>query len=120
MGRFQHGVPLAVVGYRMILVSTGWTTSYLVSTNGGRNHSSPLLGTPFLVLKAVFSQEQRSLVRVLAIESSLMSGCGQGHEPPKNDSEKLWLKLPVLAPSRVKIRTKEGIHSLKRLVVNGL
>ena len=49
-----------------------------------------------------------------------MSGCGQSHERPENDSKKLWLKLPVLAPSRVKIQTKEGIHSLKRLVVNGL
>ena len=43
----------AVAGYRMILVST----------NGGRNHSSPLLGTPFLVLKAVFSQEQHLLIK---------------------------------------------------------
>ena len=29
-----------------------------------------------------------------------MSGCVQGHEPTEIVSIKLWLKLPVLAPSR--------------------
>ena len=35
---------------RMALVNTRWTISHLVSTNGHRNHSSPLVGAPFLVL----------------------------------------------------------------------
>ena len=44
------------------LVGTGWTISHFVSTNGCRNHSSPLVGAPFLELLAVFSQEEYSLV----------------------------------------------------------
>ena len=46
----------ALAGSRMALVSIGWTISHLVSTNGCRNHSSPLVGAPFLGLWAVFSQ----------------------------------------------------------------
>ena len=37
-------------GYRTALVGTGWTISHLVSTNGLRNHSFPLVGAPFLNL----------------------------------------------------------------------
>ena len=37
----------AIAGYRTVLVGTGWTISHLVSTNGHRNHSSPLAGAPF-------------------------------------------------------------------------
>ena len=43
----------------------------------------------------------------MTIESLVMSGCGQGHEPTENGSKKLCLKFPVLAPSRSRNRTKE-------------
>ena len=38
----------ALAGYRTALVGTGWTISYLVSINGLKNHSCPLIGAPFL------------------------------------------------------------------------
>ena len=47
----RHAVHMAAAlsGYMYIstLVGTGWTISHLVSTNGHRNHSPPLVGTPF-------------------------------------------------------------------------
>ena len=45
---------VAFAGSRMALVNTGWTTSHLVSTNGYRNHSSPLVETSLLTLQAIF------------------------------------------------------------------
>ena len=44
------------------LVSAGFVISLLFSSNGYRNHSSTLVGAPFLALKTVFSREKRSLV----------------------------------------------------------
>lgn len=41
------------------LVRTGFTIS---RSNRYRNHSSTLVGAPFLALKTVFSREKRSLV----------------------------------------------------------
>ena len=38
--------------------------------------------------------------RTLTIECSVMSGCGQGHEPAKNFQRKLWIKFLGLTPSR--------------------
>ena len=52
----------ALAGYRIALVGTGYTISLLVSTNRCRNHSSPLVGALFLVVYAVFSQEEHLLV----------------------------------------------------------
>ena len=84
----------------MALVSTGWTISDLVGTNGHRNHSSPLVEALFLVMPAVFSQEEPfASLTAQTIESLLMSGCGQGHKLPENDSKKLWLLFPVLSRS---------------------
>ena len=40
----------ALAGNRTALVGTGLTISHLVSTNRLRNHSSPLVGAPFLDL----------------------------------------------------------------------
>ena len=40
----------ALTGCRITSVDTGWTISYLVSTNGCRNHYSSFLGAPFLDL----------------------------------------------------------------------
>ena len=40
----------ALAGCRIALVGTGYTITHPVSTNGCRNHSSPLVETPFLVL----------------------------------------------------------------------
>ena len=47
---------VAMAGYRMALVGTGWTIAHLVSTNRHRNHSSPLVVAPSPGL------EERSLV----------------------------------------------------------
>ena len=46
----RHAVHMEAVlaGCRKALISTGWIISQLVSTNGHRNHSSPLVGAPFL------------------------------------------------------------------------
>ena len=55
-----HGAALA--GSRTALVGTSWIISHLVSTNDHINHSSPLVGTPFLGLQAVFSEEDCFLV----------------------------------------------------------
>ena len=55
----RHAMHMAAVlaGCRMALVSTSWTTSHPVGTNGCRNHSSHLVGSLFLVKLAVFGQE---------------------------------------------------------------
>ena len=44
-----HAVHMAaaLADCRTALVGTGGTISHLVSTNGCRNHSSPLVGAPF-------------------------------------------------------------------------
>ena len=39
---------VALAGCRKALVGTGWTISHLVSKNRLKNHSSPLVGAPFL------------------------------------------------------------------------
>ena len=46
----------ALAGCRKALVAQH------VSTNGHKNHSTPLVGAPFLGLQAFFRQEERSLV----------------------------------------------------------
>ena len=38
--------------------------------------------------------------RALTIEHSVMSGCGQGHEPANNFLRKLWIKFLGLTPGR--------------------
>ena len=53
----------ALADQRRALVGSGWTISCLVNTNGPRNHSSRLVGAPFLNLQAAFSQLECSLVR---------------------------------------------------------
>ena len=66
-----------------------------------------------MVLYAIF-QPVRAFAgwRTLTAESSLISGCSQGHE---NCSKKLW------PDASSKHKCKEGIHSLKKkFQVNGL
>ena len=48
VGCHAHGSCLA--GCSKALVGIGWTISHLVSINRLRNHSSPLVGAPFLDL----------------------------------------------------------------------
>ena len=48
-------------GYRIGLVSTGWSAPLLPCTNKRRKQSFQLVGAPFLAFKAVFSLEERSL-----------------------------------------------------------
>ena len=65
-------------GYRKGLVSAGWPTLLLSCANGRRKRfNSGFIGS-FLSGGAI------SGWRVLTIERSMMSGCGQGHEPAKN------------------------------------
>ena len=97
---------VAFVGSRMALVSTGGTTSHLVSTNRSRNHSSPLVETSLLTLQAIFVGGTFDGHRALTNESLLMRGWDKGHD---------WLKYPVLAPSRSGSRVKkEAILSLSK------
>ena len=72
-------------GYRMGLVRAGWPVLLLSYTNECRKQSFHLVGALFLAFQAAFSLEECFLgQRVLTIERSVMSGCGQGHEPGKN------------------------------------
>ena len=57
----------------------------------------------------------------LSIECSVMSGCGQGHEPAKNFRRKLWIKFLRLTPGRS--GNTSGLHKTIReidLVYKGL
>ena len=49
VGEFQHRVA-ALAGCRTALVATGWIISQHVNTNGHKNHSTLLVGVPFLGL----------------------------------------------------------------------
>ena len=69
---------------------------------------SPCRGTISGLVGNIQSGEVLGGWRALTIESLLMSGCGQGHEPKATVSKKLQLKFPVLALSR------SGNTSLKR------
>ena len=63
----------AGLGCRKVIGGSGWTTSHLGLTNGLRNCHSYLVS--FLAGKVV------SLFSLVAENaSSLMSGCGEGHE----------------------------------------
>ena len=75
----------ALAGCRMSSVSTGQTPSHLVSTNRCKSCSSPLVGALFLALRYWQFLVRRSICwsETPTIESSLMSKCGQGHEPPE-------------------------------------
>ena len=74
----QHAVYMAAVqaGYRKALVGTGWTLSHLVS----------IKTTPWDTISGTvghfWSGGAFADGRALSIECSLLSGCGQGHEPP--------------------------------------
>ena len=49
MGAYsRHAVDMLVTlaGCRIAFVGTGWTVSYLVTTDGHRNHSSPFVLAP--------------------------------------------------------------------------
>ena len=77
---------VALAGCRMALVGTGWTISHLVSTDWYRNHSSPYRGTVSGTVASFQSEGAFTGQSSLTIESSPMSGCGQGHEPRENGS----------------------------------
>ena len=79
----------AVAGCRKALVGTGWTISYLVSTNRLRNPPLPCRGTIFGLVGRIQSGGVLAGRRTLTIESSLMSGCGWGHEPKEIVSKNL-------------------------------
>jgi len=72
----------ALAGCRKALVGTGWTISHLVSTNTCRGTISGLVGS-------IKSGGLRAGRRTPTIESSLMSGCGWGHEPKEIVSKEL-------------------------------
>ena len=70
-------------------------------------HKQGVENPPFTLYGLYFWHFRQPLVwrsilwsEALTIQHLLMSGCGQGHEPTENVSIKLWLKFPVLAPSR--------------------
>ena len=84
----------ALTGFRMALVSTGWTSSHLASTNRYRNNSALLVGTPFLVPWVLFSQAEHLLVRK---SWKLAKECVWSRSwTPHTGSQKPWFKFPVL------------------------
>ena len=72
-------------GYGKGLVSAGCPAPPLSCTNEHRKPSFHLVGTPFLFFLGSF-QSGGVLPgrRAQTIERSVLSGCGQGHEPAKN------------------------------------
>ena len=80
-----HGRLAVLIGCRKPLVSTGWTISLLFSTNGHRNCSSDVCrGFLSDTIGSFQSAEVFAGQRALTVVSLLMSGCGQGHEPPEH------------------------------------
>ena len=74
----------ALVSCPKALVGTGWTISHLVNTTGsGTTPLSPCRGTISGLVGSILSGEACAGQTALTIESSLMSGCGYGHEPKK-------------------------------------
>ena len=72
-------------GYRKGLVSAGCPAPPLSCTNEHRKRSFHLVGTLFLFFLDSFqSGGAFPGRRAQTIERSVMSGCGQGHEPAKN------------------------------------
>jgi len=56
-----NNMAMSELGFRKVMVGTGWTVSLLISTNGLRKQSPHLNGPPFLVLK-VFCDLDRQLL----------------------------------------------------------
>ena len=72
-------------GYRMGLVSAGWPVLLLSCANGRRKRYFHLVGGSISGFLGSFQSGAAFLGRkALTIERSVMSGCGQGHEPAKN------------------------------------
>ena len=70
-----------------LAIELAWVarSSVFFCTDECRKQSFHLVGGPFLAFQAAFSLEEHFLgQRALTIEHSVMSGCGQGHEPAKN------------------------------------
>jgi len=61
---------------RKALVGTGLAITLLLSANGLRKHSFGLAGILFLVLKFFSVYSCCLWLRVITIESSIISGCG--------------------------------------------
>ena len=94
------------------LVNAGWAICLPSCTNGHRKCSFHLARTPFLAFQAAFSLEERSLLGgPWLLNAHYWVGVSKVMNPQRV-SIKLWLKFPVLAPSRSEIRTKEGVHTL--------
>ena len=71
-------------GYRKGLVSAGCPAPPLSCANEHRKRSFHLVGTLFVFLGSFQSGGAFPGRRAQTIECSVMSGCGQGHEPAKN------------------------------------
>ena len=72
-------------GYKKGLVSAGWPALLLSCTNGRRKTVlSPCRDSISGLLGTFQPGGAFSCQRVLTIERSVMSGCGQGHEPAKH------------------------------------
>ena len=98
-----------IAGYRKGLVSAGWPIRLVSCANGCTKHSFHLSGLGSFQSGGAFSGQ-----RVLIIEHSVMSGCGQGHKPAKDLWRKLWIKFLRLTPGKSGIKVKEGETSLNK------
>ena len=69
-------IVVVVAVCRNALVSTGWSNSCLVCTNRPRKHSSHLVGSSFLAVKAVLALNGCCWPRMVTKQSFLMSRRG--------------------------------------------
>ena len=113
------GVATALAGYRTALSSTGWTIS-LPSQH--KSASKPLLFSCRGTIFQNCSQFSESVVgmfaclRVLNIESFLMSGCGQSHEPPRECLKALPQASSATFKQKCKYRPKKVLIAIIRLI----
>ena len=87
MGGFQHGVPWLAVEKPWSALAGPFLT--LLAQTGSGTTPLPCRGTIFGLVGRIQSGGVLAGRRTLTIESSLMSGCGWGHEPKEIVSKNL-------------------------------
>ena len=87
MGGFQHGVPWLAVEKPWSALAGPFLT--LLAQTGSGTTPLPCRGTIFGLVGRIQSGGVLTGRRTLTIESSLMSGCGWGHEPKEIVSKNL-------------------------------
>ena len=77
----------ALPGSRMVLDRTSWTTSHpVIAQMGVETTLLPMWSTVSMTIDSLLSGGVFAGRKTLTNNSSLISGCDQGHEPPENGS----------------------------------